>query len=176
MYSSVVLSKKDFGLIHNAKCNINFIRERLEDTLHPSLLSDLKKICDDLNKGLKDAYKQEDVVFKQKSNMIAEFSKQHKLKSEWSIYSIESFDDVCGLSLDENDKPRKMHQLIYDSHWGENGDQKVLLPSEPFTWGQLWILADQLIRHSGDEHHVFIEDFTFVIEQEGISLRMSVGS
>lgn len=176
MYSSVVLSKKDFGLIHNAKCNINFITERLEDTLHPSLLSELKKIREDLNKGLEDAYRQEHLVFKRKSNMGVNFANLHKLRSTWSIDSVESFDDVCELSLDENDKPRKMHQLIYDSHWGDNGDQKVLLPSTPFTWGQLWILADQLIQQSGDDHHTFIEDFTFVPVQEGMSLRMSVGS
>lgn len=49
-------------------------------------------------------------------------------------------------------------RIVYKQHWGENSPEVTLI--DP-TFIDLYRAADQLIRESGDEHHVFIEDFEY---------------
>lgn len=49
-------------------------------------------------------------------------------------------------------------RIIYKAHWGPNEPQIDLV--DP-TFVDLYRAAEQLIRESGDEHHVFIEDFEY---------------
>jgi len=46
--------------------------------------------------------------------------------------------------------------IVYNQHWGE---QEVTIEADSPTYKDLWHLADKLIRHSGDEHHIYIENF-----------------
>ncbi len=48
--------------------------------------------------------------------------------------------------------------LVYKQHWGSAGVIEFNLPDNP-TWRDLFWAADNLIRRSGDEHHIFIEKF-----------------
>ncbi len=55
--------------------------------------------------------------------------------------------------------------MVYAEYWPATDSQArpgkpltVALPDDP-TWHDLHKAADELIRQSGDEHHVFIENF-----------------
>lgn len=60
--------------------------------------------------------------------------------------------------------------LLYDGHWGERA---VTVTIEGSTWLDLWRAADTAITESGDEHHVFIEDFD---ENTDDTLTLTTGS
>lgn len=82
--------------------------------------------------------------------------------STWSIYeTIGHMDDPV---------PTTAKWLVYKDHWGE---EEVSMPLyDNITWGALWDVADELIVKSGDQHHVFIEDF----EEVGDELLLWTGS
>lgn len=68
--------------------------------------------------------------------------------SIWSVYEINDFNDIAfeGENL----------TLFYKNHWGTPVYED--LPTNP-TWLDMWKYGDYLISISGDNHHIFIEDF-----------------
>ena len=59
--------------------------------------------------------------------------------------------------------------LLYGSYWGPVA---VRVPVQGHTWLDLYRAADQAIRESGDDHHIYIERF----DREGNTLVLSTGS
>lgn len=75
---------------------------------------------------------------------------ENNLSSVWSMMDIRDFTAVPFPDVT---------RLEYDGGWGEAGG--VDLPPHA-TWLDLWKAADALIANSGDDHHVFIEEFELV--------------
>jgi len=69
--------------------------------------------------------------------------------SIWSLCS--------SLLLQEEPAIEGKATIRYRDHWGENGEQTIEVTDPTYT--DLWKAADTLIERSGDDHHVFVEDF-----------------
>jgi hypothetical protein len=69
------------------------------------------------------------------------------LLAVWSIYEVEN--------LSEPHPFVGVKKVIYRAYGA--GDHEVAI--EGNTWKSLYVAADQLIRDSGDGHHIYIEDF-----------------
>jgi hypothetical protein len=71
-------------------------------------------------------------------------------------------------------------KIFYTCHWGGvnidgkriRSGQSVYAKINGPTWRHIHIAADEAIRKSGDNHHIFIEDFTI----KGDKLLLGTGS
>ena len=88
----------------------------------------------------------------EKQDMYDDFAAEHSLKSVWSIFTVEDMNEDSGLSG---------AYLFYKEHWGGK-PVSVALPKGNLTYAQLFLYADQAIRDSGDNHHIFIESFEVI--------------
>lgn len=82
-----------------------------------------------------------------------EIGQQLGAKSRWSLF------DEAGTNPDEVGIHGSNLTLVYTDHWGKAGEVKTSMPDNP-TWRQMYVAADKLIQESGDENHIFIEQFT----------------
>jgi hypothetical protein len=62
--------------------------------------------------------------------------------------------------------------VVYRNHWGKN---PVSCSINGATWAALWVAANACIRDSGDDHHIFIEDFR-PDPEDARTLLLSTGS
>ena len=88
----------------------------------------------------------------EKQDMYSDHAAEHKYRSVWSIFSVDNLEDDSGLSG---------AYMIYSEYWGGK-PISVALPKGNLTYAELYYYADQLIRDSGDTHHIFIESFEVV--------------
>jgi hypothetical protein len=82
----------------------------------------------------------------------------------WSIEDVVDFTEVAF--------PETIKNVHYNLHSGEAGPVSITVNSTGLTWLDLYILADALIRESGDLHHIYIEAFV----KEGNDLILHTGS
>jgi hypothetical protein len=69
------------------------------------------------------------------------------LDAVWSIYEVEN--------LSERHPFKGAKKVIYRAYG--SGNHEVAIEGD--TWKSLYIAANQLIRDSGDGHHIYIESF-----------------
>ena len=74
---------------------------------------------------------------------------EHGLTSVWSILEIEDFTEEPFSDI---------NSVIYRQHWGTPNLDPIIV-GEDKSWLSLWKVADELIKLSGDRHHIFIEKF-----------------
>lgn len=100
-----------------------------------------------------------------KHSYYMEFARENKLHTVWSIYDL----PVHGF-LSNHPYPSDVF-VVYRDHWGEN--KSTHYPVMGTTWGDIYRAANLAIRNSGDDHHLFIEQFTL---KNGNELHMTTGS
>lgn len=149
MNCSPTLTAEEFKTIHNALCDLDNITRRLEDVLKPELYARLAKAASTIRDGLSGAYEQDNKAFSRKSRHFDDVKSQLGLRnSEWSVYEVEDMNDrhpFLGAT-----------RVVYKDHWGDKPVECVI---NGLTWAALYVAANACIRDSGDEHHVFIEQF-----------------
>lgn len=151
MNCSPTLTESEFKDLHNGLWNIRSAMHQLEEVINPTLYKQLAAGMSLVEKGLKGAYQQDHEAYSVKSNYYTEFAEQQGLRSVWSVFSVEDF---------QEEHPYKgADLLVYEDHWGENPVQVAI---EGPLWGDLFRAADVVIKASGDSHHVFIEGFKAV--------------
>ena len=165
MNCSPTLTANDFKQVHNGLCRLAAAIGAVEDVIHPDLLKDLLGAQSEITAGLQRAYEQDVAAFDAKYEHY-EFMREHlDLQARWSIYEVEE--------IGENHPYGDAIQLAYHDHWGNNGP--VFVEIKGGTWADLYEAADQAIRLSGDEHHIFIENFRVNPECQN-QLILSTGS
>ena len=92
-----------------------------------------------------------DVDFDRKFNHFDDRKQKLGLKSVWSIYEVADLDNLHPFGTEIQVAYVKDHD-----HWG---DKTVSAVVNGKTWADLFVAADKCIRGSGDNHHVFIENF-----------------
>ena len=150
MNCSPTLTAEEFKQVHNGVCKLSAAINAVEDVLHPSLLKELLRAQTEITDGLKGAYEQDNEAFDNKSEHYTEMRYTMGLKSIWSIYEVEELGETHKFG-------DGVIQLAYRDHWGNNGP--VFVEVKGNTWVDLYEAADEAIRASGDEHHVYIEEF-----------------
>lgn len=149
MNCSPTLTSAEFSDVHNAKCELHGILQSIEGIVHPNVQERLEKAIALLNKGLASAYEQDEAAFKTASDHFDEVSNELGVKSIWSMHEVKDM---------RTPHPWPDHNIVsYSQHWG-NGEVKVSIDGP--LWTDLWKAADAAIRMSGDNHHIFIEDFS----------------
>lgn len=96
----------------------------------------------------------------------------NKMNSVWTI------EEVNDLTF--NHPYTHFKKIFYCDHWGGinfdgkrvRSGKRVSAKINGTTWRHIYIAADEAIRKSGDDHHIFIESFTI----KGDRLFLDTGS
>ena len=162
MNCSPTITAEEFKNIHNGLCDLSSVIERLEEVLSPSLYALLVSAKTQISTGMVGAYDQEDRVYNTNREHYEQIQKDLGLMdSIWSMYGVSD--------LNARHPFNGAQEVVYRNHWGE---KNVYVQINGSTWAALYVAANAAIRDSGDDHHVFIEDFT----RSGDSLILSTGS
>jgi hypothetical protein len=164
MNCNPTLTAEEFKTVHNGLCDLNSVIRQLEDVLKPELYAKLARGASEIRKGLAGAYDQDDKSFSSKSRHFDEVKASLGLQhSEWSIFEVE---DMSARHPFQG--ATKVH---YKDHWGKPVTKDIV----GATWAALFVAGNAAIRDSGDEHHVFIEQFKPSKEDASV-LIMQTGS
>ena len=145
----VNLTAEDFKELHNGKCKVYAVLQRLEGVVNPAIESELRDALAQLNRGLANAYEQEEAADKVREAAIEAAEAGKNFKSVWSM---DNYDFVAKV------EPKPI-SVTYRNHWGPAGVSVEVIGD---TWLDLWEAADKAIRYSGDDHHIFIEDLKHI--------------
>jgi hypothetical protein len=159
MNCSPTLTAYEFKDLHNALCDLRNIRSDMEHSMVK--LDRVEDVIARFEQALSGAYQQDNDAFGTKSDHYDEVRKGLGLSAIWSIYEVDN--------LSEPHPFGDVTTVTYESHWGPN---PVVKGIAGHTWAALYTAANACIRDSGDDHHVFIEDF----KVRGDTLVLSTGS
>jgi hypothetical protein len=149
MNCDVTLKAEEFKAIHNTLWAMEYQG------------MDSKTAAEKIREALSGAYAQESKAFNRKSDHYSSVKEDLGLRTIWSIYEVDN--------LSERHPFEGIATVTYKDHWGK---KPVVKPVNGFTYAALYVAADAAIRDSGDEHHVFIEQF----KQVGDTLLLTTGS
>jgi hypothetical protein len=164
MNCSPVLTAQEFKTVHNALCDLDSVARLLEEVLRPELYIKLVKARDEIRKGLKSAYEQDNRAFESKSTHYQMTQEDLELSAIWSMYEVDRMTDRHPYAGAD--------RVVYKDHWGE---KPVSCSINGLSWSALYVAANACIRDSGDNHHVFIEDF-IPMEDDPRTLYLITGS
>lgn len=142
---------------------------QIRNTLHELfrgehfLNTDARKVCDLLEQSLYRFYKAEKANYDKWHDYLDRMEDKLKIcHSTWSIMDIDF------------DMPHDWSDIRYvkTNGWEEN---PITVEVKGNTWGDLWIASDKALGQCDDKHHVFIEAFYPLNENEN-TLIMSCGS
>lgn len=150
MNCDVTIKAEDFKTIHNVLWELQY-RDGV----------DVDAAVEKIRGALEDAYAQESNVFERKNNHYSQVKEELGAQSIWSIYEI--------ADLDQPHPYQSGLFVSYKDHWGAEAQHCAVYGN---TWRDLYRAADNCIRNSGDEHHIFIENFRLV----GNNLVLTTGS
>jgi hypothetical protein len=146
----VTLTAKEFETIHNALWYLDQLDK-------PEVQSLVKQI----RGALKGAYAQEREITDRKYDHYAQVKADLGLDTIWSITEVDNLSD-----------PHPYEGVKYVTYKDSWNDVIVTKAINGSTWAALYVAANACIRDSGDEHHVFIEDF----RKSGDTLLLTTGS
>lgn len=136
MNCNPTLTAEEFATIHNTLWAMEY------DGM------DSKTAAEKIRKALAGAYAQDSKAFSTKSDHYNQVKKELGLDTIWSIYEVDNLSDRHPFE--------GATQVVYKNHWGK-GD--IVVPVNGSTWAALYVAGNAAIRDSGDNHHVFIEQF-----------------
>ena len=156
MNCSPTLSAEEFKILHNTLWDLDC----LQDERVQVLVERIRK------QVLGRAYEQDNRAFETKHDYYSNFQESLKLSAIWSIYELEPGE------FSKEHPYKGAVQLAYSDHWG---DKPVFVEIKGSKWSDLYKAADEAIRLSGDNHHIFIERFS-PNPKEPQQLRLTTGS
>lgn len=162
MITDVKLTAEEFKSVHNGMCELRYQIENLLPFINEKLAQSLSKGLKSIETGLAGAYQKDEDEFDRRSAHYDEVCNKHNFKSIWSMHEVEDLNA-------DHIYPNATH-VMYDAGGATNS-----VPINGKTWVSLWRAADTLIKISGDNHHIFVEDF---IQIQGVDtiLQLSTGS
>jgi hypothetical protein len=147
MNCNPTLTADEFKTIHNALCELDHVKQTLEDILSKDLYIKLAKATSQIREGLANAYEQDNKSFENKSDHYDQVRKELGLTAVWSIYEVDN--------LSERHPFKGVTKVVYQAYG--SGDHEVAINGS--TWAALYVAANALIRDSGNDHHIYIESF-----------------
>jgi hypothetical protein len=135
MNCDVTLTADEFKTVHNALWTLQYGN------------GDVKEQVEIIRAALSNAYDQERDASDRKYDHYQQVKKELGLDAIWSIYEVDN--------LSERHPFEGATKVIYRAF--DSGDQEVAINGS--TWAALYVAGNALIRDSGDNHHVFIEQF-----------------
>jgi hypothetical protein len=159
MNCSPTLTAHEFKDLHNALCELRSIKDMMYHSIVK--VDRVESVIAQFELALAGAYQQDDSAFDTKHDHYSEVKKALGLDAVWSIYEVDN--------LSEAHPYGDVKTVTYENHWGPKPVVKGIAGT---SWAALYTAANACIRDSGDEHHVFIEDF----KVRGDTLVLSTGS
>jgi hypothetical protein len=157
------LEPGEFRDLHNGVCKITHLVSNLENTLSAELIRQFREGLDLINQAVERSREIEEALDDANRDYVDRTAILHQFKSVWSLDQKIDFKDPHGFPV---------VFMAYDNHWGEKVSS-VTIPGD--TWLDLWRSAEELIKFSGDTHHIFIEAFE-VSKTQPDTLILSTGS
>lgn len=149
MNCDVTLKAEEFKAIHNALWELQY-RDGV----------DVNATVETIREALSGAYDQERNDFDRKYAYYNQVKEEIGAKTIWSIYEVADLDQP---------HPYRSGLFVTYTAWGAETQHCAVYGN---TWRDLYRAADNCIRNSGDEHHVFIEGFRL----DGDKLILTTGS
>jgi hypothetical protein len=146
----VTLTAKEFETIHNALWYLGQIDK-----------PEVQSLVEEIRGALKGAYEQESAIKDRRYDHYSQVKKDLGLDAIWSVTEVDN--------LSEPHPYEGVKYVTYKRFWGEGIVTKAIHGN---TWAALYVAANACIRDSGDDHHVFIEDF----RKSGDTLLLTTGS
>lgn len=150
MNCDVTLKAQEFKVLHNALCAL--------DRLHNDEVNEQVEI---IRAALRGAYDQDNDAFDRKYVHYNRVRQELGLDAIWSIYEVDNLSDRFPYE--------GVTRVVYKEFANGKG---VSCNINGSTWAALFVAANACIRDSGDDHHVFIENF----KQFGDTLVLTTGS
>ena len=144
--NNFVITSDDIRDIHNGLCYLRNAIDKLEDTLSPLIVADLRKAKALIQKGFNGVQHESDKQWDERNKYYTAMKDQYGFKSVWSMYEVEDLDEEA-FYLEEGSV------LEYENY-------TVDLPAGRVSWFQMWLAAEEAIAAAGDDDHVFVESFT----------------
>ena len=144
--SDIKISQEDFEKLENSYIDLNHLAQKLNNVVHPDIIKELEKIKKNISSVIKDEQDKEEANFDKAYKHCSKIQDENKFSSVWSIYENTDFEAKFS--------KKKVQSITYEGV--ETTPNKVL------TWLEMWKEADKLIKLSGDDHHIFIENFNEV--------------
>lgn len=165
MNCSPTLTAEEFKTVHNGLCELRSVYEAIQSVVREPISDKLARAIREIEKGLAEAYKQDNKSFETKSDHYDDVKTQLGLDhSVWSIFEVDN--------LSERHPFAGATKVVYKDHWG---NKSVTAEVNGSTWAALYIAANSCIRDSGDGHHIYIEQFKPSKEDAGV-LILQTGS
>jgi hypothetical protein len=146
----VSLTAKEFETIHNALWYLGQVDK-----------PEVQSLVEEIRGALKGAYEQEQAIKDRRYDHYSQVKTDLGLDTIWSVTEVDN--------LSDNHPYEGAKYVSYKDHWG-NGVVTTAINGN--TWAALYVAANACIRDSGDEHHVYIEDF----RKSGDTLLLTTGS
>ncbi len=146
----VSLTASEFETIHNALYDLGQIDK-----------PEVQSLVETIRGALNGAYEQERQIYDRKYDHYSQVKKDLGLDSIWSITEVDNLSDPHPYE--------GVKYVTYKRFWGEGIVTQAIHGN---TWAALYVAANACIRDSGDDHHVFIEDF----RKSGDTLLLTTGS
>jgi hypothetical protein len=144
------LTAKEFETIHNALWYLGQVDK-----------PEVQSLVEEIRGALKGAYEQEQAIKDRRYDHYSQVKTDLGLDTIWSVTEVDN--------LSDNHPYEGAKYVSYKDHWG-NGVVTTAINGN--TWAALYVAANACIRDSGDEHHVYIEDF----RKSGDTLLLTTGS
>lgn len=164
MNTSPTITAEDFKTIHNAVCEIRSVYETIQGVVREPISDKLASAIREIEAGLADAYEQDNKSFDNKSAHFESVASDLGLSSVWSIYEVGNLNDRHPFEGAD--------RVVYKDHWG---NKPVSCSINGLTYAALYVAANACIRDSGDNHHIFIEQF-IPAKDDSRTLILSTGS
>lgn len=149
MNCNPTLTSEEFKVLHNTLWEL----DRLNNPAVQTLVERIRKVA------LNGAYEQDRNAFDTKYDYYSRFREDNGLSSIWSIYET----SAPGGFLEKHPYPADAFVVYQGQHCAVYGN----------TWADIYRAADNCIKNSGDDHHIFIEGFEL---KNGNELHMGTGS
>jgi hypothetical protein len=146
----VTLTAKEFETIHNALWYLGQVDK-----------PEIQSLVEEIRGALKGAYEQEQAIKDRRYDHYSQVKKDLGLDTIWSVTEVDN--------LSEPHPYEGVKYVTYKRFWGEGIVTQAIHGN---TWAALYVAANACIRDSGDDHHVFIEDF----RKSGDTLLLTTGS
>jgi len=146
----VSLTAKEFETIHNALWYLGQVDK-----------PEVQSLVEEIRGALKGAYEQEQAIKDRRYDHYSQVKKDLGLDAIWSVTEVDN--------LSEPHPYEGVKYVTYKRFWGEGIVTQAIHGN---SWAALYVAANACIRDSGDDHHVFIEDF----RKSGDTLLLTTGS
>lgn len=142
------ISTQNMQIIESLYPDLASLHQRLEKVVHPDILKQIEVMQEKMVEVFGDKWDEEEDDFDTEYSALSEIADKNNFMSVWST-------DIKSKQMQEK-MPKAMSLMSYNT--GEHVYTQKLPRTKKLTWLEVWKIADELMRTSGDDHHIFIED------------------